>query len=610
MSQRTVVRLVSFIGIFAVSATAVFAQGQKMGPLAQKASTRTSGVSPVIIRVPDQSARSQVAAFVQAHGGSMGRQLSIIDSQVAFLPNAAISAIAGHSAVAKVSLDRPVVGSMERTGAVIGATTVRQTLGLDGSGVGIAVIDSGVSGWHDDLTTAANSGQRVAAFVDLINGRTTAYDDHGHGTHVAGIIAGNGFDSNGGRTGIAPNASLVVIKALDDHGAGHISDVVAAFDYVLANKDTLGIRVVNVSISAGVYESYTSDPLTLAAKRLTDAGIVVVAAAGNAGRSSAGHTQYRGVTSPGNAPWVLTVGASSHMGTVERVDDTMAGFSSRGPTNVDNGAKPDLVAPGVGIESLSDPLSAYYTTKAAALLTGTVSTSYLPYLSLSGTSMAAPVVTGTVALMMQANPALTPNAVKAILQYTAQIYPHYNRLTQGVGFLNAKGAVELAAFLAAPAGTYPSTEHWSKQLIWGNHLVRGGQLAAGANAWWTEVTWGATVTPGGQHVAWGVLSDSTDTWGISCADTTCGSFNWGPGAAKNVVWGNTCNGADCQTTWTIAAGGTAVTTTSEDAGSADDDEVIVWGSSDDEVIVWGSTDDEVIVWGSDCPGCGVTIWSD
>src|SRR5262249_7307355 len=150
------------------------------------------------------------------------------------------------------------------------------------------------------------------------------------------------------------------------------------------------------------------------------------------------------ITAPGNAPWVITVGASSHMGTVDRADDSMAPFSSRGPTGFDAGAKPDLVAPGVGIESLSDPDSAMYVTDAPFLLSGTVPTSYLPYLSLSGTSMAAPVVTGTVALMLQANPALTPNLVKAILQYTSQTYVNYDPLTQGAGFLNAKGAIEAA----------------------------------------------------------------------------------------------------------------------------------------------------------------------
>src|SRR5439155_9519948 len=128
-----------------------------------------------------------------------------------------------------------IAGATERTGATIGATAVRSDFGYDGTGVGVAVIDSGITPWHDDLAAGGGS-QRVAAFVDLVNGQTTAYDDYGHGSHVAGIIAGNGFDSDGGRTGIAPGAHLVVVKALDEAGRGHISDIIAAIDYVIAHK--------------------------------------------------------------------------------------------------------------------------------------------------------------------------------------------------------------------------------------------------------------------------------------------------------------------------------------------------------------------------------------
>ncbi len=197
--------------------------------------------------------------------------------------------------------------------------------------MGVAVIDSGVTSWHDDLT-ANGASQRVHHFVDFVNDVTTAYDDYGHGTHVAGIIAGNGLDSGGARSGIAPAAHLIVLKVLDEAGRGHISDVIAALDYVVANKDALNIRVVNLSIATGVYESYDTDPLTLAAKRAVEAGIVVVAAAGNHGRYQDGSDAYGGITAPGNAPWVLTVGASNHAGSADRADDTFAAFSSRGPT--------------------------------------------------------------------------------------------------------------------------------------------------------------------------------------------------------------------------------------------------------------------------------------
>ena len=193
--------------------------------------------------------------------------------------------------------------------------------------VGVAVIDSGISGWHDDLTYTGNSasvrvvaGQRVTAFVDFVNNHLQAYDDNGHGTHVAGIIAGNGYDSYGSHAGIAPAAHLVSLKVLDQHGGGVISDVIAAFEWAIANRVTHNIRVINLSVGARVTESYETDPLTLAAKRAVDAGIVVVTAAGNLGQRTVGNskkTQYGAITAPGNAPWVLTVGAYSTKGTAE-----------------------------------------------------------------------------------------------------------------------------------------------------------------------------------------------------------------------------------------------------------------------------------------------------
>ena len=258
--------------------------------------------------------------------------------------------------------------------------------------------------------------------MDFVNGRVSPYDDQGHGSHVAGIIAGNGHDSNGQHAGMAPDASLVSLKVLDGNGQGTISNIIAALDWVLANHAQYNIRVVNLSVGAAIRESYWTDPLTLAAKRVVDAGVTVVAAAGNRGRNANGQPQYGGVTAPGNAPWVLTVGASTTNSTTNRADDAMASFSSRGPTYFDWAAKPDLVAPGQATVSLADPLGAFYTSKAQFLLPGLQPTPYLPYLALSGTSMAAPVVTGTIALMLQANPSLTPNAIKAILQYTAQAY--------------------------------------------------------------------------------------------------------------------------------------------------------------------------------------------
>jgi serine protease AprX len=572
----------------------------KIGRLLLPAAAAGIGWSPVIVRAVDQASVPLIGPMIRQAGGILGRPLPLINGHAAYVPNGIVTALANSAAVAEVSLDRPVLGAMERTGPTVGATSVRQDFGYDGTGIGVAIIDSGLTSWHDDLA-GPDGSPRVDRFVDFVGNGQTPYDDYGHGTHVAGIVAGNGFDSGGARSGIAPGVRLTVLKVLDANGAGRISDVIAALDYVVANRDALNIRVVNLSVASGVYESYTLDPLTLAAKNAVAAGIVVVAAAGNAGRDPSGHPMYGGITAPGNAPWVLTVGASSHMGTVDRSDDTIAPFSSRGPTAVNYGAKPDIAAPGVGIESLSDPASTLYSAYSASLLNGSVPTTYLPYLSLSGTSMAAPVVSGTVALMLQANPKLTPNAVKAILQYTAQKYPDYDALTQGAGFLNTRGAIELARHFATPdLVPYPDSSDWSHRLIWGNRVIQGGRLASTSSAWSADVEWGATASPDGSDLVWGTIDETTDAWsGI-------------PAMADNIVWGSTCGGADCGVVWTVVgAGGAAVSSDGDTVvwGSSGDD-TVVWGSSSGDPVVWGSSGGDTVVWGSSCndPACTPTVW--
>ncbi len=189
----------------------------------------------------------------QRLGGVRGRSLSIINGTVVTLPNSAIAALASHPRVKYLSPDREVRGVMERTGPNVGATTARQDFGLDGAGIGVAVIDSGAA-WHDDLS-AGGGPQRVVYFVDYVTGHKNPYDDHGHGTHVAGIIAGNGFDSAGARSGIAPAANLVVLKVLDKTGRGRVSDVIAALDHVIAVRSRYNIRVVNMSVAAAILES-------------------------------------------------------------------------------------------------------------------------------------------------------------------------------------------------------------------------------------------------------------------------------------------------------------------------------------------------------------------
>jgi serine protease AprX len=593
---KRVVLVIALLTAVAVPALAAGQAGSRLDPALRVRALAARGTSRVIIETTAGAAADRLIRSVK---GKPGRQLGLVRGQVADIPNAALEALANRPGVRAIRLDRRVTGTMERTDAAIGANWVRDNLGLDGSGIGVAIIDSGVTSWHDDL-----GSDRVVHFADFVDFQPLPSDEYGHGTHVAGIIAGSGYDSNGARHGVAPGASLVVLKVLDGDGYGYISNVIAALDYAVEHRAQFNIRVINLSVAAGVYESYNTDPLTLAARRAVEAGLVVVTAAGNLGRNAQRAIQYGGITAPGNAPWVLTVGASSHNGTASRGDDSVAPFSSRGPGFIDFAAKPDIVAPGVGIESLADATSSLFLSHPAARLWGTVDTATQPYLSLSGTSMSSPVVTGTIALMMQANPALSPNLTKAILQYTAEHKSGYNDLTQGAGFLNARGAVQLARILAnGSARTATNTQvsdptTWNRHINWGNHRIGGGVLRADANAWATDVTWGAATTDDGDAIVWGTVcgqkgcdstlwtgGDDAMAWGTNSED----NIVWGTNTEDNIVWGTACGGADCRS----AVWGTSCT---GDACGR-----VVWGtSSTEDNIVWGTSadDEDTIVWGS------------
>ena len=602
--------------------------------LNDRAKATKAGKSRVIITLKPGW---DVSTEVRKSGGKFGRRLSLINGQVAELSNAQLRKVADYPGVESIKWDRPIGGHMKRTATAIGAIWIQSHYGYDGTGIGVAVIDSGIAASLDDLSSP-DGGQRVAKFVDFVAGQLQPYDDFGHGTHVSGIIAGNGADSKKAYAGVAPGASIVSLKVLDGAGHGVISDVIAALDYAVANKDLYNIRVINLSVGAHITESYLTDPLTLAAKRAVDAGIVVVAAAGNKGKNAAGQPVYGGISAPGNAPWVLTVGASSTNGTPQRGDDVMGSFSSRGPTRIDYAAKPDLVAPGTGIVSLSNPDSLFYTTQAAYLVNGSRGKGK-KYLSLTGTSMAAPVVSGTVALMLQANPNLTPNLVKALLQYTAQVYPAYNALTEGAGFLNAKGAVDLAHFFAnaVPGNLYPNDSIWSHTINWGNHRISHGVLKPNGTAWKAGVVWGAAADDEGDNIVWGTECD-TDAcdnivWGTSDEDD---NIVWGTASdeADNIVWGTFADEAD-NIVWGTAADegdnivwGTDCSVTGDDCdnivwgtdtgeadnivwGTAEEDDNIVWGTSDDDDnIVWGTTGDEQdnVVWGTADDEADNIVW--
>jgi serine protease AprX len=545
---------------------------------------------------------------------SKNRRLDLIGGEVLEVPNGLLKRLSDASHVLHVHYDRPTNQHNYRTAVTVGARAAYAKYGYTGAGVGVAVIDSGITSWHDDLVnftskTFPYGNQRVAKFVDFVNGRTQPYDDNGHGTHVAGIIGGSGLDSLFQKAGIAPNVSLVSLKVLDQNGSGRVSNIIAALNWVVNNYQTYNIRVVNMSVGAGVYESYWTDPLTLAAKRVVEKGITVVAAAGNRGKNDAGQLQWGGITAPGNAPWVLTVGASTTNGTTVRSDDEMAGFSSSGPTAFDFAAKPDLVAPGVGTISLAAMGSQFMATKSQYLVKG--SNGQNVYLALSGTSMAAPVVSGTVALMLQANPNLTPNLIKAILQYTSESHAdRYDALREGAGFLNTEGAVDMARFFATKkAGQkfYVKGANWSRSILWGNHLLHNGDIVPTANAWGLNVVWGTAMTlvDKGDNIVWGTQSLDGDNivWGTL---SLVGNVVWGTTVnAMNVVWGTAASGDNV--VWGTAGGGDNIVW-----GTSLDGDNVVWGTdcagADCDDKIWGSAaDGDNIVWGTAAGGDNV-VW--
>src|SRR3954465_3599594 len=322
------------ICLFGVTATAAAKPGTAKGghpKLDSKLNDRAlKGGSLTSRAIVDLNPGCDATADYAKVGGKRGRRLGLINADVVEVSNSQLRKLADSPCVKDIHWDRKTGGEMNRAAVVEGARAVQEAYGYDGAGIGVAGGGSGLTSWHDDLPYRGSNpnvkvvgNQRVTKFVDFVNGRLTAYDDNGHGTHVAGISAGNGYDTLGARAGMAPAANLVSLKVLDDHGTGYISNVIAALDWAVTNKAAYNIRVINLSVGASITESYQTDPLCLAAKRAVDAGIVVVAAAGNLGKNSQGQTQYGGITAPGNAPWVLTVGASSHMGTVTRADDTI-----------------------------------------------------------------------------------------------------------------------------------------------------------------------------------------------------------------------------------------------------------------------------------------------
>jgi serine protease AprX len=295
-------------------------------------------------------------------------------------------------------------------------TTYDQTLGvtglwhsgIDGAGVGVAVIDTGIDGNLPDFQSSDGQGSRVVESAVINRDATTATDRYGHGTDVAGIIAGDGNNLSasdplkGQYIGVAPMANLVSIKVSDENGNATVLDVIYGLQFAVDHKSDYNIRVVNLSLDSDTPQSYTTDPLDAAAEAAWNHGIAVVAAAGNRG-TDPDAVQY----APANDPYVITVGAVDESGTAVASDDTIPDWSSQGTTQ-DGFQKPDVYAPGAHIVSVLAPGSAFASMCPSCTIGG-------DYIVTSGTSMAAAAISGLAADVLQAHPGWTPDQLKTAL---------------------------------------------------------------------------------------------------------------------------------------------------------------------------------------------------
>lgn len=370
---------------------------------------------PLIVQTRSVSL-DPVAAAVQARGGRVTERWDFISALAAELPARAIAGLAGLPGIKYISWDAPVSRQGGNTGTVnsdsvqtaypfaIGADRV-WAMGNYGSGVTVAILDSGLAPQDG---ASQDFGYRFAT-ANIHPRALLGNDPYGHGTYVAGIIAGDGKLSNQAYVGIAPRSFIFSVRVSDDQGQASTSDLVRGLAWVHLNYKLKGIKVVNISMQSSVQMSYLVDPVDAAVEQLWNAGLVVVVSAGNNG-GQACSVCY----SPANDPFVITVGAVADQGTPGQGDDALAGWSSRGTTQ-DGFAKPDLFAPGSHIWST---LSAAKPTPVLAQMYPANVSANGYYIMLGGTSAAAPMVSGAVALLFAAHPTWTPDQVKWVLTNT------------------------------------------------------------------------------------------------------------------------------------------------------------------------------------------------
>lgn len=395
--------------------------------------------------------------------------------------------------------------------------------GYTGQGIGVALIDTGVAPVKG--LTSGNVVNGPDLSFESQWDHTRHLDTFGHGTHMAGIIAGRDSAEGEGFRGVAPDATLVSLKVGAYDGAVDVSQVIAAIDWVVQHRADHNVRVLNLSYGTDSTQLYTSDPLAHAVENAWRAGIVVVVSGGNSGSG-----QPR-VDSPASDPYVLAVGANDLMGTTDSADDLVPAFSTRGS----DARRVDVVAPGQSVLSLRNPGSYVDAAHPDAVVDER-------YFKGSGTSQAAALVSGAAALLLDQRPELTPDQVKELLTSTADLLPEADAAGQGAGRIDLKAAASATAPVYAQTWE-PSTGLGSLEAARGSaHVYDGGVMLEGEQDIfampWAPTTWAPLSR---DAVAW-----TGSTWNGSdwTGDCWCGTSWTGTSWAGRTWNGRTWNGSD------------------------------------------------------------------
>lgn len=474
---------------------------------------------PLIVQTwgsPDPEEMDLVANL----GGRVDDPFRSIHGFSARVPARNVMELAMSPRVKRLSFDWPVRAHLNTaivsTGAVRAWVSEEGDSGYAGRGVTVALLDSGVIPAADFGPDAAS----ILTEVDIVEPDDHLRDPFGHGTHLAGIIAGNAWSATAdveetgrpGFYGLAPGARILSVKVLDHKGRGRTSDVLAGVDWVLSNHEAYGIRVLLLPLGHPVDESYETDPLCQALEMAWEAGIAVIVSAGNDGASG-----YASITSPGNDPRVITVGASEDWDTPEITDDLVASFSSRGPTAFDGIIKPDLIAPGSRILSTRAPGSRIDRIQRAGLSDEEAERSFgARQMALSGTSMAAAMVAGAAAILLEQEPAASPDDIKARLMIGAEKL-NDTIVARGAGLLSIPGALRLGDY-GIVAQTAASPQVLIAEDADGDLSV---QIQEAGSEWGEPFTWISTGV-WGETSLWGVTRawaspaawEETDRWSV------------------------------------------------------------------------------------------------